>query len=816
MADVPAPAFGTALKRLRIAAGLSQEALAERAHMSAQAISALERGVRKTPYRDTVALLADALELSPADRKALEATAIRRRAPRDAVLPAAATLILPATPLIGRQAEIGALADTIRSGVRLVTLTGPGGIGKTRLALALADALKERFPDGVTVVSLAPVSDAEQVAPAVAATMGLRVGAAQRAEEAIVEFLAQQRRLLLLDNFEQVLPARALVERILQQSGGVAVLVTSRAALRCANEREFSVPALAMPAGAVISPSELPEFSGTALFLARVRAFNPLFNPAGSDARAVAEICQRLDGLPLAIELAAPLTRFYAPAALLKRLERSLEVLVMGSRDEPRHQTMRNAIAWSHDLLGDDDRAVFRRLGVFVGGWSVEAAQSVCMSETDRTEIFERLASLLDLNLLHQDEYGGEIRIDMLETVREFSLEKLGESGELELMRSRLAHHVRDLSREVREGLMGAEQATWYARLDHEIGNVRAALGWAKDRGEPEIGLAIATALQRYWEQRGLITEGRNWLELFLALAEANPVSDGALVLDALIGAGVLSDRCDDYVRARQLFERAIAEARPSQARIPLVRALSWLGNCEQAQGYYERAAAYHEESLAIARTIGDPDVLAQVLNNYGLTVRDRGDLDAAVELFTEALALARAGNVPLRVALIASNLGVLQRRRGELDAASKLLEESASLRRAVGDRWGMVIVLTQLGDVALESGDTERAESCYRESLRQNGVVGSRELNAMGLEGVARVEALRGAHHAAVFYASAAAHEREAIGVPRPSAEQTGLDAALSVAQAQLGRQAYEQAWSEGTVRPLRDVIAEAIASTV
>ena len=816
MADVQTPAFGAVLKRLRVAAGLSQEALAERARMSAQAISALERGVRKTPYRETVALLADALGLSPEQRDALEATTVRRRTPRDAVLQATASLAPPATPFIGRQADLAELSGAIAAGTRLLTLTGTGGIGKTRLALALADAVRDRFSDGVTVVSLAAIAEAEQVAPAVASTIGLRLGATQRAEDSIINFLAQQRRLLVLDNFEQVLPARTLLERILESATGVVVLVTSRAALRCAGEREYSVPALDMPASATIDPNELAEFAGTNLFLDRVRAFNPRFNPNGQDARAIAEICRRLDGLPLAIELAAPLTRFYAPATLLKRLERSLDVLVMGARDVPRHQTMRNAIAWSHDLLGEQDRSMFRRLGVFVGGWSVDAARAVCMIDRDNAEVFERLASLLDLNLLHQDEYGGEIRIDMLQTVHEFALEKLEQSGELDLLRSRLGHHVRDMSREAHDGLLGAQQADWYSRLDREMGNVRAALRWAQDKPEPEIGLEITTALLRYWEQRGLIAEGKNWLELFLSLAAAKVETDQTVELDAVIAAGVLADRSDDYVRARQLFERAAAVARAHSDRVRLARSLSWLGNCAQAQGDYPRATAYHEEALAIARTLGDPNVLSLLLNNYGLTVRDRGDLDAAVELFTEALALARAGDGPLRVALIASNLGVLQRRRGDLEAAMKLLEDSAKVRADIDDRWGTIVVLTQLGDVALDRGDLERADSSYRESLRQNRSVCLRELNAMGLEGAARVAIARGAHHAGVLYASAAAREREAIGVPRASAEKASLDAALDAALATLGRQPYDQAWSEGNVRSLHDIIAECIERTV
>jgi tetratricopeptide (TPR) repeat protein len=370
--------------------------------------------------------------------------------------------------------------------------------------------------------------------------------------------------------------------------------------------------------------------------------------------------------------------------------------------------------------------------------------------------------------------------------------------------------------------MASADQARWYAIVDLELGNLRAALAWAAEHGAYELGLEIATCLLHYWEQRGLLSEGRNWLESFLAAAQATQHASSARgvdaisepTVDALIAAGVLADRQDDYVRARQLFELAQTRARGLHDARRLARALSWIGNVEQAQGAYERAAAAHEEACTAARSVGEPNLLSLVLNNYALTLRDRGDLDAALEAFTEALALARASGVMLRAALIASNLGVLHRRRGDLGAAQRLLEESARVRRELGDRWGTVVTLVQLGDVALERGELDRAEASYLESVRLNGDIGVRELFAMGVEGMARAAIARRRFEVGVRYAAAAARARETIGVPNPPAEQALLERDLDQARNALGDVAFRDHWTAGQSTPLDSIVSELVVT--
>jgi predicted ATPase/DNA-binding XRE family transcriptional regulator len=424
--------FGDLLRRHRIAAGLTQEALAERAGLSTRGISDLERGARELPRKDTLRLLLEALDLSAADRPAIIAAARRppATAPRGAHADQLSGLPVPLTSLIGREADVAAVSALLTEpAVRLLTLTGPGGTGKTRLALAVAERLASAFLDGVIFVPLASLGDSSLVASAMAHQLGVREAAGQTLAEALTAHLRDKRMLLVLDNFEHLRPAAPLVTELRAGCRSLKFLVTSRVRLRLSGEREVPVPPLALPsAGSALAPDELAIVPAVQLFVARAQDIKADFALTDENAPAVADICLRLDGLPLALELAAARVKILSPATLLVRLDRLLPLLTGGAQDLPdRQQTLRNTIAWSHDLLGEEERILFRRLGVFAGGWTLQAAEAVA-NDNGGVDVFEGLTSLVDNSLVRQgDEAGDEPRFTMLETIREFALDQLHE-----------------------------------------------------------------------------------------------------------------------------------------------------------------------------------------------------------------------------------------------------------------------------------------------------------------------------------------------------------------------------------------------------
>src|SRR5579885_1048514 len=643
--------FGRLLRRFRIEAGLSQEALAERAGLSPRGIQDLELGVNRTPREATVDLLVDALQLSVGQRATLEATISRPHRPRPSTTESPDHVHnLPSQPtaFIGREREVAHLCEIIRRReVHLLTVTGPGGVGKTRLTLEVARQLRGDFADGVFFVPLTPLRASIEVPLAIARALGLEEAPDKPVVEGLMEALAHKRVLLVLDNFEQVASAAPMVAGLLLGCEGLKVVVTSRAVLHVQGERIFSVPPLTLPTSTLaLDPEEPTRYDAVRLFVERAQDGRPGFHLTSVNAPTVAEICRRLDGLPLAIELAAAKIRIMSPLALLARLDRRLSVLTGEGNDRPeRQQTLRKTLEWSYDLLQEREQSLLGRLAIFVGSWTMEAAEAACAIDEDLQDaILDGIASLVDNNLVQAEEQpDGEMRFSMLETVGEFATEKLKASREAEVLRRQHAVYYLLLAELAEPELTGPAQSTWLYRLEQEHFNLRAALRWALDVGEAELGLRLAGALWRFWSMHGYLSEGRRWLEELLTLDErAGRVVPLRVRAKALSGAGVLAYRCGDYGRAAALFADSLVLYREMGDEEGTASALNHLGNAAIALGEYSQAQDKYEQSLALYRGLGAKQGIANVLNNLGELARRQGVYPRAKALYKECLDLRR------------------------------------------------------------------------------------------------------------------------------------------------------------------------------
>jgi predicted ATPase/transcriptional regulator with XRE-family HTH domain len=874
MATTASTTFGVLLRQHRLAAGLTQEGLAERAGVSARGVQDLERGLRATPRAETVRLLADALGLDPESRSRLIAAAHPELAippPSGAnPLPLAALPVAP-TSIVGRESEITAVCSLLRdrggdSATRLVTLTGPGGVGKTRLALAVAAALEGDYADGVAWVELAPLHDPELVASAIARVLGVREDGERPLTEGLALALADRRVLLVLDNCEHLMPAVPLLGQLLASCPQLVVLATSRARLRLRGERELPVGPLALPPMSPDASSPLAELEDVAavrLFVVRAAEIRPGFALTPEDAAAVAAICRQLEGLPLALELAAVRVKLLPPAALLARLEQGLSILAGGARDLPlRQQTMRNTIAWSHELLTAGEQILFRRLAVFVGGFTLEAAEWVAGSQGDRVagiaaprhadalSVLDMVTSLNDQSLLRPIAAAtGEPRFALLETVREYAWERLATSGEEEAVRHGHAAYFLALTERAEPELTGPDQSAWLDRLEVEHDNLRAVLEWASARDAPtSIGVRLAGALWRFWWRRGHYREGRSWLEAALA----QNVGTDAERAKALYGAGSLATEQGDYTQATTLLEAALAAARLAGERAIAALALTDLGNIARQQGAYERVTQFHGEALALRRESGDRRGIAVSLGNLGLASLYQGEYEQAEALLTEAAMTLRelgdhhslittTSNLALAAVMQADyersrtlaerslagyrelgdqqgmaddlvTLGLAAQGQANLAQATALFREALAHARKIGYRVGEAAALRGLGLAALDSGDAREALLHLGESLRIVRATGDIEELAGILDGMARVAASNSPERAARFCGMAAAI-RETMGTARPLAEQAPHERAVAAIQRVLGEQGFAAAAAAGRVLPLQQAIAEALA---
>ncbi len=684
-------------------------------------------------------------------------------------------LPLQPTALIGREHEVAQVCELLRgNNTRLLTLTGPGGTGKTRLALQVAAEFLDRFADGVYFVALAPIRDPALVIESIAATLSVKQDSDQPLLTLLKRHVRDKQLLLVLDNFEQVSDAAPLVAELLETAPHLKALVTSRACLQIYGESEFPVPPLALPdPKQLLSLERITQYEAVRLFIERARAAKPDFAIGDENAPAVAEICVRLDGLPLAIELAAVRIKVLTPAALLARLSRRLHVLTGGARNLPaRQQTLRDAIAWSHELLPPAEQALFARLAVFVGRCTLEAVEAVCNLDADvASDPLDSIQALVNNSLVRQEVRGNaEPRLHMLETIREYALEQLVARGEEAALRAKHAVYYLTFAEAAHPKLDTSEQEAWLDRLEAEHDNLRAALTWALERGETELAVRLSTALWRFWEMRGYFTEGRRWLS---AVLDQDHEVDVTLQAAAYSAAGTMAYHGRDHAQAIQ----------------------------------------WHQHALDLYRSLDNKPGIAFALNNIGVQFLEQGDFEQAMQYFVESLALTQKLGQTRTSAYTRHNMAEMARWQGDYIQAAELYTQSLAVFRTLGDHWAACYSLVGLGKVAGYQGDTLQAIRLNMEALSLCQEQGHQELLAECLEGLAGSAARLGKGVRAARLYGAAERLREEIDAPRAAVENQWYAQTMPLARAALDPALYERVWTGGREMLLEEAIAFAMS---
>jgi predicted ATPase/transcriptional regulator with XRE-family HTH domain len=749
------PSFGAALRAHRLALGLTQEVLAGRSGLGTRGIQDLERGLHQ-PHRQTVQRLVRSLALSGEARRRFELLASagpRQRQPTSPIrtfVPRVGertdakwgNLPLPPTSLVGRERDVATIVALLRdSARRLVTLTGPGGIGKTRLALQVAADLVGDFPDGRLFVPLASLAAPMLLVSALGKRLGLREDPDRSLFEIVCDAIGAKQLLFVLDNFEPVVEAAPVVADLLAACPGLTVLVTSRIVLQVQGEYVYDVGPLVVPdLRSSTTNEQIAQCAAVRLFIDRAEGVHGEFALTDENVRLVAEICARVEGLPLAIELAAARTRLLSPRAILARLSPLLPLLTGGARDRPaRHQTMRDTIAWSYDLLDEAERIVFRRLTVFVGGFTVDAALAIGVTEgVAEVELLNQLESLVGKSLLRREDVASEPRLWMLETIREFGREPLTDSGEEEEIRHRHAEFYASLAERADAKLYGPAGTTWLDRLEAEHDNLRSALGWYYQT-DATAGLRLAASLGWFWIRRGHFAEGSGWLKTMLDLAPRS----AAARAKALLGAGVLARDQGNLPTATALLEESLRLSREASDQSGIAEVLTYLGLQRQDQGNHRQARTLLEESLAVGRGLANSSIGGFALGFLGNLDRQEGDFASARKRYEEMLQLFQESGNPLGVVVALYDLGRLAKSSGDYPRARSLFTDALALRREIGERRGIAYALSSLGELAESEGDYSNARMLLEEALVIYREVGARECSETlaHLGNIARLE---------------------------------------------------------------------------
>jgi predicted ATPase/DNA-binding XRE family transcriptional regulator len=819
--DDEQPGFGDLVRRHRIASGLTQEALAERAGLSLRGLSDLERGARRAPYRDTAERLARALGLDGTERAAL-LTATRRAGPRPLVQPVGprfAALPVQLSSFVGREGELAEVRKLLGE-IRLLTLAGAGGVGKTRLALAVAEGERAAAGTLVAFVDLAPLADPNLVPETVAAGLGIREQPGRPVLDTLAAVFQRAELLLLLDNCEHLAEAPGgLAHALLQVCPDLRILATSREVLGVEGETVWRLPSLTFPPPRA-TLEEIGSAEAVRLFVERARAVQPDFALSETNASAVGMVCRRLDGIPLALELAAAYAPLLSVEQLSGRLDDALGLLTQGSRLAPaRQRTVRATIDWSYGLLVEDERLLFSRLAVFVGWWTLEAAEAVTgVDGLELRGVLPLLARLVDKSLVVAEcDVSGEMRYRLLEALRQYALERLAEGGAADVMQQRHAEFFAALAAKVEPAIISGAADGWtadaaIAMLDQEHDNLRAALDWLLEQRElVDVAQRLAGVFGRFCFQRGYLAEGQSWLTRALAVPGGERPTVGRA--KCLFAVGTLALSRGDYAAVEHTVGEALLLWQRLGDRSEECWSLFVLGFMARRRAGYGAARQHLERGITLSRAVRQGATESSCLRALAEVAADLGDDIEAQALAEAAVVSATEASWVLSVVVARRILGDVSVRRGDYAGGLTFLQASLADARRLGMPWWTAETLISLGRAAAMHGDLEQARAYLAESLELTQDLGDRFGLAGVLEAFVGLAVVQRESRLALQFAAAAAALREATGTPLPPAERPRLERRLAVARAALGESVATEAWANGRVLPLQQVLERALS---
>ena len=721
------------------------------------------------------------------------------------------------TSFIGREREMEEV-KTLFAHTYLLTLTGSGGCGKTRLGLQVAADLVGEYKDGAWIVELAALADPDLVTQEVASALGVREGQGDSILDTLLNYLKPRQLLLMLDNCEHLIEAcTALTDSLLRSCPNLKIMVASREALGIEGESTYRVPSLSLPDPKNLPPVEkLNTYEAVKLFIDRAVAAVSTFTVTNQNASAVAQICHRLDGIPLAIELAAARIKVLEVEEITARLDDRFRLLTGGSRTAlPRQQTLRATIDWSYNLLSEQESVLLGRLSVFMGGWTFEAAEEICVGEgVEDYEVLDLLTSLVEKSLVVAEGQGGKKRYHLLETVRQYARDRLLDSGESATLRDRHLEWYLEFTERAEPELSGPDQVEWLDWLESELDNLRAALEWSLGGEEVEIGLRLAGALNWFWFRRGYYNEGQRWLEESLSGSSRLPASERtkSARANALWGAGLMLFGKSDYGLAAAPFEESLALYQELGDKQGAGYSLICLGVVSGRQGDYVRGRALYEEGLSMFREVGDKLGISFSLWLLGGNARFQGDYERATPLLEESLALSREMGNKWIISTSLLELGRVAFNQGDYERAKALVEENLVLCRELGGKRGIAQLLHLLGLVALGQDDHDRATELFKESLALNQELGVKDFIAYCLEGLAGVAVAQGESEPGAIILGAAEGIRKAISAPPPPSERVEIDRNVAAVRAGLDEKTFTEAWAQGRKMSMEEAVEYAM----